>query len=328
MQSDPRIQLALEALSARTQAFRTAVTNAAEQLRAFLNAHSLGSDNLVDRLTVELGEFAVGRIDPRKFAPFADWGAPPVNPGSISAVEQAARVLSDLGARGDDLFVVDVPPGGSLWHAVATAIEQIGLAFSAAHTANVCRRISSGESRALASPAPLPFRSWGRAQRQLAPPLVVHVDGSDLRVSGLAEFLDGSQKLVLVVRGEAAPAPLVRLISPGTFVLQTTDGSGLDRLAAWGGPGIGALLPEGAACFVHDPPGGQSLSERLRVTYLPTEPPRKALGGISAAQQVEELRQLSDLAAVAEGANAATPAAAPDPVERLAAWLIRQAGVG
>jgi hypothetical protein len=34
---------------------------------------------------------------------------------------------------------------------------------------------------------------------------VVEVDGGDLQAGGLAEFLDGAQKIVLVVRGPAPP---------------------------------------------------------------------------------------------------------------------------
>jgi len=329
MQSDPRIQLALDALSARTRAFRSAVVTAAEQLRGFLNTHAPGSDNVVAHLSLELGEFAAGRIDAKSFAPFANWGAAPIGPKTLAAVEQALQVLTELEKRGDDLFVVEVPAGGSLWHAVSTAIEEIGRGFSAARTVEECRRGCEGNADSPPAPGPLGFRSWGKAQRRLAPPLIVHVDGGDLRVAGLAEFLDGSQKLVLVVRAEAPPAPLVRLISPGTFVLQSTDEAGLDRFAAWDGPGVAALLPAGAACFVHDPAGGAGLSNRLQVTHLPTEVPRRALGGISAAQQAEELQQLADLATIAAGAAASAAATSmPDPVDRLAAWLVRQANIG
>ena len=58
-----------------------------------------------------------------------------------------------------------------------------------------------------------------------------------------ATSLDGREKIVLVVRGTVAPAPLARCITPGTLVLQTADGTGLDRvrrLRRTGGRGAGA----------------------------------------------------------------------------------------
>jgi len=327
MQSNPRIQLVLHALSGGTRAFRSAVANAVEQLRGHLGTASSGSRTPGARLAVELGEFAAGRIDPEKFAPFTDWGVRTPNPTATPVLEQAFKALSELDARGNDLFIVDVASGGSLWHAVATALEEIGRGFSAARTVEASKQDSKGEPAEVPPPGPLSFRNWGKSQRRMAPPLIVHVDGSDLHVPGLAEFMDGRQKIVLVVRGESPPAPLVRFISPGTFVLQTTDDTGLDRLAACEGPAMAALLPEGAACFVHDPAGGPALAKRLQVTHLPSDPPQKALGGISATQQAEDLQQLTTLAAAA-GVSAGPPATVPDnPVDKLAAWLIRQANV-
>ncbi len=76
---------------------------------------------------------------------------------------------------------------------------------------------------------------------------MVAVDGSEVHAGALAEFADGREKLVLVVRGASAPAPLARCITPGTLVLQTDDGRGLDRVAAFDGPAIAAIVPEGAA---------------------------------------------------------------------------------
>jgi hypothetical protein len=165
------------------------------------------------------------------------------------------------------------------------------------------------------------------------------MDAADLATAAaLAEFLDGTQKIVLVVRGACAPAALVRLITPGTFVLQTADGAGLDRFAAWEGPGIAALVHESAARFTHDPTRGAAPWERIAIDSLPARDPRAAVGGASGAQQSEELRQLRQLAARPEDAPApaplpttasgrATPTApvATDPADKLAAWLLAQA---
>jgi hypothetical protein len=159
---------------------------------------------------------------------------------------------------------------------------------------------------------------------------VVEVQGSDLRAATLSEFLDGRQKIVLVVHGDCAPAPLARLISPSTFVLQTEDVTGIERFLGWDGPAVAALLPGAAARFVHDPARGSAPWDRLEIISVPETPPRKAIGGLSPLQQGEELELLRSLATRPAGvAAAAAPviavAAAADPVDKLAAWLIGQA---
>jgi hypothetical protein len=159
----------------------------------------------------------------------------------------------------------------------------------------------------------------------------MEVEGQDLKVSSLGDLLEGTQKIILVVNGPAAPAPLVRLITPGVTVIQTDDPTDLAVLSATTGPGIAALMPEGAAKFVHAP-GGNTLSERLTVSFLPENEPRKALGSISVFQQVEELRQLSSLAVsiqVPTGPEkeAVAVGAEMDEAGQLAAWLIHQAKI-
>jgi hypothetical protein len=172
---------------------------------------------------------------------------------------------------------------------------------------------------------------WNRAEKGCAPPLVLEVEGADLKAASLGDLLEGSQKIVLVVNGPAAPAPLVRLITPGMTVIQTDDPLELAALSATPGPGIAALMPEGAAKFVHAP-GGKSLNERLTVSFLPEQEPKKPLGSISVFQQVEELRQLRALAASVQIPAAAEKEPVPSGAEmdeagQLAAWLIHQARV-
>ena len=137
------------------------------------------------------------------------------------------------------------------------------------------------------------------------------------------------------MRGACPPAPLVRLVSPGVFVQQATDIGDLARMARATGPAVAALVPEGAACFVHDPDGGPHVWQRVTVTARPKGGPRVVLGGRSAFQQNEELLQLEALAeappAAAPSADAApsAPAYAPaDPVDKLAAWLLAHADLG
>jgi hypothetical protein len=175
-----------------------------------------------------------------------------------------------------------------------------------------------------------PPNLWNEAEREFAPPLVIEVEGQDLRPASLAELLEGGQKIVLVVNGPAAPAPLVRLITPGVAVIQTDDPAELSALGSVDGPGIAALMPQGCAKFMHIPGAGQVLNERLTVAFLPEKEPKRALGSISAFQQTEELRQLASLQASAEPASSATEETESDRPEmddagQLASWLIHQA---
>jgi hypothetical protein len=153
---------------------------------------------------------------------------------------------------------------------------------------------------------------------------VVEARGADLLAAGLAEFLDGHVKLVLVASGDTSPAPLARLIAPGTYVQQAGASPNLAGFVAWEGPGIAALVPEGCGRFVHDPKAGRTASERLRIEHLP-DPPRKGIDGISVTQQADELALLASLSQptgipVRGAAAAAQPAA--DPAEQLSAWLL------
>ena len=144
-----------------------------------------------------------------------------------------------------------------------------------------------------------PPNQWNGAERPWAPPLVIEVEGQDLRPASLAELLEGGQKIVLVVNGPAAPAPLVRLITPGVTVIQTDDPAELSALGAVDGPGIAALMPEGARSSCTSP-GGEGAERASDRELLPEKEPKRALGSISAFQQTEELRQLASLTASAE----------------------------
>jgi hypothetical protein len=157
---------------------------------------------------------------------------------------------------------------------------------------------------------------------------VITVTGADLHPGALADFCDGRAKLVLIVRAPCAPAALARLITPGVLVLQTVDGRGLDRVAACEGPCVAALVPEGAACFLHDPAAGSEPWQRLTMGPLP-KAPAHGLGGLSAWQMQEDLRHLATLAqspfAAPAGASQAGGSAlgSADAVDRLSAWLLQ-----
>ncbi len=336
MPSDDRSEPALAALAAPLDVFRSALASAVEEVRAYLATHHDAEGGAATD-GADLGVFAAGRIDFARFSALAS-DEPPVDPQRLGRMQRAFAALSGLAKRGSTPYRVVVPPGGDLRDTVTAALRDVGRAFGAARAADLLRNDRFVEAEHEALFEPLPFARWTDAERRLAPPLFVEVDGDDLRAGVLAEYLDGALKLVLCVRGESTPAPLVRLVTPGTFVLQAAAPDALGPLAAWEGPGVAALVGNGAALFVHDPNAGEEPWERPSVGRLPEDVPTSRCGGASVAQQREELRQLAALAtapvvpepvvaaepAPADAAAAATPAPA-DPVDKLAAWLLSQA---
>ena len=333
MPSDDRLQGAREALRVRDGAFRAAVETAYAQVRAYLAAHASRSEERAHETALELGRFAGGRIDVGRLA--AVLGTTRVlDQQEETVVWRCAEVMRDVLASGDGLFRCEVPPDGDLRATVEEALAMVGRAFGAAL---VFQAVKAGTYRAETHEVALrsfPFRRWNRQERLLGPPLVVSVDGSALDAPSLAEYLDGGQKIVLVIEGLSAPAPLARLITPHLFVMQCESPTELARLAAADGPGIAALVPPTAARFVHDP-----ATARLEITHLRAEAPRTSVGGWSAWQQGEELALLRALAAGEtlaakaraqvsdDGATARTPAGeAMIGVEELSAWMLAQAG--
>jgi hypothetical protein len=284
-----------------------------------------------------LGQFASGRIDAERFsAVLTDTRL--LEPKAAARMTQCTAVLAELLARGEALFVHSVPAGGDVRQVVGTALAEAGRAFG---VARVFRAVKAGTYRADEHGTLLrsfPFARWSRAERELAPPLVVHVDGADLRAELVTEYLDGQAWIIFVVRGAASPAPLVRLLSPGTFVMQASDAAALERLAGFAGPAVVALLPEQCARFVHDPRRGVRLDDRLAIEHLPPDVPRHGLGWRSARQLGEERAQLAALADMAKaardvsvvvvppvaGQNAGANGAAA--VDAVASWMLAQAG--
>ena len=330
MPSEGRAGRVLEAFRAPLSAFRSLLVNTTEEVRAMLLSRQSTLESRAARVAAELGPLATDRIDPERFATlvFDDHDA---DPAAAAVLRLALGVLTELADRSERLSVVEIPAGGSLYEAVARALGEIGRAFSAARTIIEIR--AGRHLGADGSIGPLPFGRWTKAERRLAPPLAVEVQGGDLRPAALAEFLDGRQKIVLVVEGQCAPAPLARFIAPGTYVLQTADGDGMERFAAWEGTGIAALVPESAASFEHDPAAGGAPWERIKIAHLPDKLPRRTVAGLSGNQQAEEIELLRSLAARPAGiesrAGAPVPASAPteaagtgDRADKLAAWLL------
>jgi hypothetical protein len=321
-----RVRIALDATSRQRATYRSAVIAAHERAKGILAAGG-GSE----RAALELGQFGGARIDATRFAAInsAD-GA--LDFANQSRIESAAGALRSLAQTDESSFVVDVPRGGRLRFAVANALAELGCAFGAAATLELVRAGRFDPLLHTDLVDRVGFDLWGKAERLAAPPLVVQVNGYDLRAGVLADFLDGAVKIALVVEGPCAPAPLVRLVTPGTFVLQTNDTTGVDLFAKCSGPAIMAFVPPSAACFVHDPSAGRSAWQRLRVWNRPSSPPRKALGGLSARQQTEELLQLDALAERPSLESAPVESLVPpgsgDPTDRLADWLLDAAGLG
>ena len=322
MPSDDRARLALEALAGPATGFRSTLARTADEIAQLLRAYTAGKESKSARLAAELGPFARGRISVERLSSTLP-SASGVNGGAAEVVRRAHAALSGLLERGDDLFRVTLDGKSTLHDAVAARLAEVGRAYGAARVARDAQAQLPPDRHAAALER-FPFARWNKAERRLAPPLVVEARGADLLAAGLAEFLDGRVKLVLVVSGETSPAPLARLIAPGTYVQQAGTASDLVGFAAWDGPGIAALVPEACGRFVHDPRAGRATSERLRVEHLP-EAPRKGIDGISVEQQADELALLRSLAqptGAPAGGLAAGGAAPADPTDQLSAWLL------
>jgi len=274
-----------------------------------------------------LGAFAGGRIDPSRFAGLLA-GGQHADPTTLGRVDEAAATLSVLSEKIDALTKIAAAPRESLYAAVVRGLHEIGYVFGAARIIELARTDRFVESEHGRYVLGLPFKAWSPAERAVLPWLRVKVNGSDLHVAGLAEFLDGGLKLVLKVSGPCPPAALVRLATPGVYVAQVAGKSQLDGFVSFDGPAVAAIVTEGAARFTHDPRRGARSWERFRVEELPRAP-RRALGSFSAFQQSEDLallRELSTeppLSAPAAGADSG----AVDPTDQLASWLLSEAGL-
>ncbi|MBM5813093.1 MAG: hypothetical protein FJ191_14240 [Gammaproteobacteria bacterium] len=331
MPSDPRITQALAALAQPIAEFRAAVQGALVQAEGFVAAQQADAATQAARASLELGVFAAGRVDPAKFAAMFPAVAK-ADKASLAVLNKAIKILRDVADKGDKVCVAEVTDGRKLGATIDTALAAVGQAFGAIIITELVRggRYKTAEHEKLLDPTE--FRAWNNAERRFAPPLVVEVDGADLHAGALLDFADGREKIVLVVRGAAPPAALVRCVTPGTFVLQTVDGTGLDKMALYEGPAIAAFLPEGAATFMHDPHAGKEPWQRLTVPFLPAGP-FKGAGGFSAWQMEQDVKMLADLArtpfAVPEtaGGKGAPALGADQAAARIAAWLLDSAGL-
>jgi hypothetical protein len=341
---------AVAAVQPRIDAFRRSVAQAEQEVREEI-MHRTGVQSFKEeQALVELGPFAIGRIDPERFSMLMGVSETELTPETIDVLAKADAILR--GFAESSVHTARVEPGGDLRDTVKHALEHLGQAFGAARAVELGRAGMFDLIEHAHLLGPLPFRLWNRAERHLAPPVVVEVAGDDCMPAGLGEFLDGEVKVVLVVRGLTTPAPLARLITPGTFVMQTADAAELEKLAATAHAGVALLFDEdrpGQAHFVHDPDAGSTTWNRISVARMPDD---ADIGrGRRAPVWLEELQHLRALAeaplvspaarsadsasatagggarataAVEDGGKGSSPASAPDsdPVDRLAAWLL------
>jgi len=327
---------ALKALTPRVEAFHSAVASAVEEIRTFVQSRRGASDFRAERALMELGPFAVGRIDTEKFAALMD-DAENMSSETEGVLERAEEILNGFSV-GKDFHNVVVGPGEDLRDAVKEALDDVGRVFGASRAVELARggRFDPDQHNVFLSS--LSFRKWNRPERRLAPPLVVEVGGEDLLPAGLGEFLDGLVKIVLVVKGPTTAAPLARLITPGTYVVQTADVADLSGLATSPHPGVALLFDEERpeqARFVHDPEAGAASWQRLTVSHMPEQP---SVGrGRRAPVWLEELAHLEAMAKKpagltvgvdGDGVAPTSPDAEPEPADRLAAFLLSQVDLG
>jgi hypothetical protein len=325
MQSDERVVAALSALGPRIALFRFAVSGTLERAR-----NTLTSESGPSQARVALGDFAVGLIDPDRFAMIST-GAGPLDAVGRAVVGRTAEALEALLRAGDDVFVVDVQAGTSPAAAIRARLTTLGSAFGAATVVELVRRRTYDPAQHGLPFAGNPFEKWTAAERKLAPPLVIRLDGRDLDAFDLAPLIDGCVRLILVVDEPCPPAPLARLVSPGVFVAQSGDMKVLERVTDFDGPAIIAVMKGKEARFVHDPRAGSTMWQRIEVTHMPDATPRKSLGARSAWQQRDDLSHLKALIAPpvlpanpAEALHAAVGSNGSDPADRLTAWLLDQ----
>jgi hypothetical protein len=315
MASDERKQIALDAIRTRTELFRSAVAEASDQLRGLL----AGTGNVTEDQSVSLGKFAQGRVNVDRFASFAPKAAR-IDAGAEAPIRAAQEVLKSSLAEGDELFVLRKVEGQSLSRRIRHRLGSIGRVFAAARVIELAKRGNYKEEEHAAMLENLPFPEWNSAERALAPGLVIESSGADFTPSAIVPFLDESSKFVFNVDGDAPAAALSRVISPGAFVQQETGDSALDAFSEFDGMAVAALLPEGAVSFVHDPSAGETSYERFVSLEFPKEVRKRAIGGISVAQQAQDYALLESLSIV----PVPTGDAASDPAGKLSAWLLSQ----
>ena len=315
MQFEERTSIALEAIRPRLELFTSAMAVTTEEIRALLS----GSGESSEDQTIALGKFATGHVDVSRFSAFTRQEAR-VDSEAETPIRAAQDVLDKLLKDGDDLFVLRVTEGANLGSCVARRLAVIGLAFAAAHVTDLAKRGEYRDEEHQLLLDGLAWPDWSQAERALAPGLVIELSGEDFVPGQVSPYLDAGMKIIFVVDGDAPAAAMSRLVTPGVFVQQTSTASQLEAFSAFEGTAAAALLPVGAVEFVHDPDAGETTYERFTTVEFPREIRKRGIGGISAAQQAEDMSLLEALAVV----PTLSGDAASDPAGKLSAWLLSQ----
>jgi hypothetical protein len=315
MPSDDRKATALDAIRPRIEQFHSALAVTTDQVRGLL----AGSSNTENDQSVALGSFAKGRVDVEKFASFTRKAAS-IDTMAEAPIRAAQEVLKSLLVQEDDLFVLQVAEGKSLGRELSVRLASIGRAFAAARVIDLAKSGAYKEEKHAATLESFPYATWNSSERALAPALVVEVTGADFNPSVIVPLIDTNMKIVFVVSGDAPAAALSRVISPGVFVQQETGKAPLEAFSAFNGIAIAAFLPPTAVSFVHDPSAGSTTYQRFVSVNFPKEVRKRAIGGISPAQQAEDYTLLESLSVPPEIAGDA----ASDPAGKLSAWLLSQ----
>jgi hypothetical protein len=315
MPSDERKGIALNAIRSRVEMFHSAVATASGQVRGML----AGSGNTADDQTVALGFFAKGKVNIDRFASFAPQAAR-IDAAAEAPIRAAQEVLTSLLAEGDDLFVLKLEEGKGLGRQVGIRLAQIGRVFAAARVIELAKSGAYKEDKHAATLERFPFAQWNSSERALAPALVVELTGADFKPSEIVPFLDAKIKFVFNLDGDAPAAALSRVVSPAVFVQQETGDAALEAFSAFDGMAVAALLPASAVSFVHNPYAGTTTVEHFVTLVFPKEVKKRAIGGLSPAQQAEDYALLESLSV----APVTTGDAASDPAGKLSAWLLNQ----
>lgn len=323
--------------------FRSVVAEAHEEIRAWQAEHDASGTSPGVRLRSELGLFARDRVDPTRLAALLD---PPaeVDPLTHQLMMTVGHRYADLMRQGAGAFRVQVPTGGDLRDAVRDALAEVGRVFALARVVEKARNRGYAPDRDTDLLGPWPFHRWNRLEKEAAPPLCVEVEGDDLRAPGLAEFLEGTTRLVLAVRGPVRPAPLARLVSSQVYVAQVAGGDAPERvkeLLAGDGPGVVAVFEEGAGAlpFVQRPGAALEVDRAMLDEALSRTADVRGQPGILDLRHLEVLARASgapgpaapapagSVPGVASTPGGSAPSAEPATVDRLAAWLLARTDV-
>ncbi len=315
MPSEERKELALQAIRPRIDVFQSALTVTINQVQALL----VGAGESSEDQSAALGKFAQGKVDFGRFASFTRRSAH-IEPETAGPVRTAHEVLKSLLAQGDDLFILETKPGEALAEQVGARLAHIGRAFAAARVVDLAKSGAYKEDKHAITLSGFPYAQWNSSERALAPGMLIEVPGEDFTPSAIVPLLDANMKIVFNVLGDAPAAALSRVISPGVFVQQEIADANLDAFAAYKGIAVAAYLPETAVSFVHDPSAGTTVYDHFVSLTFPKEVRKRAIGGISPAQQAEDYALLESLAVPPELQGDA----ASDPAGKLSAWLLSQ----